>query len=119
MKAQFPNRQLTACVELHTFSSLNKKFLPHYKNTLSAADRAFVFYSEHTLKMKKLPQIKPADIQKAFNHPNLTVIQNDYSKLENALNRFDWEEQNLLLMTSGNFGGWDMKKAAKFLLMKN
>jgi len=118
MKAQYPKRKLVACVELHTFSSLNKKFLPHYKNTLEAADRAFVYYSEHTLKMKKLPAIKPADIQKAFNHPNLTVIQNDFSKLATALKRFGWKEQNLLLMTSGNFGGWEMKKAASSLLKK-
>ena len=118
MQAQYPNRKLVACVELHTFSSLNKKFLPHYKATLAAADHAFVFYSEHTLKMKKLPLIKPADIQKAFNHPNLTVIQNDFSKLGKALKLFDWQEQNLLLMTSGNFGGWNMKKAAESLLSK-
>ena len=119
MQAQYPKRKLIACVELHTFSSLNKKFLPHYKNALQAADRAFVYYSEHTLKMKKLPKIKPADIQKAFNHPNLTVIQNDFSKLENALKRFSWKEQNLLLMTSGNFGGWDMKKTTKKILKKS
>jgi len=116
MKAQYPKRELIACVELHTFSSLNKKFLPHYKNTLAAADRAFVFYSEHTLKMKKLPAIQPADIQKAFHHPNLTVIQNDFSILDKALRRFGWKEQNLLLMTSGNFGGWDMKKEIKKIL---
>ncbi len=119
MQAQYPKRKLIACVELHTFSSLNKKFLAHYKNTLEAADRAFVYYSEHTLKMKKLPNINPSEIQKAFNHPNLTVIQNDYSKLENALKRFGWKEQNLLLMTSGNFGGWEMKRAAKKILKKN
>ena len=116
MKAQYPNRQLIACVELHTFSSLNKKFLPHYKDTLAAADRAFVFYSEHTLKMKKLPAITPAEISKAFNHPNLTVIQNEFSILDKALRRFGWKEQNLLLMTSGNFGGWDMKKGVKKIL---
>jgi len=118
MQTQYPNRKLVACVELHTFSSLNKKFLPHYKDTLAAADHAFVFYSKHTLKMKKLPLIMPVDVQKAFNHPNLTVIQNDYYKLENALKFFDWQEQNLLLMTSGNFGGWDMKKGAESLLSK-
>jgi len=116
MKAQYPKRDLIACVELHTFSSLNKKFLSHYKDSLAAADRAFVFYSEHTLKMKKLPAIKPAYIQKAFNHPNLTVIQNEFSVLDKALRRFGWKEQNLLLMTSGNFGGWDMKKAVKKIL---
>ena len=119
MKAQYPSRKLIACVELHTFSSLNKKFLPHYKDALAAADRAFVFYSEHTLKMKKLPAIQPTDIQKAFNHPNLTVVQNDYATLDNALRRFGWKEQNLLLMTSGNFGGWEIKKAVKDFLSKN
>ncbi len=119
MKAQYPRRKLIACVELHTFSSLNKKFLSHYKKSLAAADRAFVFYSEHTLKMKKLPAIKPADIQKAFNHPNLTVIQNEYTMLDKALRRFGWKEQNLLLMTSGNFGGWDMKKEIRKILSKN
>lgn len=113
MQSQYPDRQLIACVELHTFSSLNKKFLKQYKGSLNAADRAFVFYNEHTLKMKRLPMIKPAEIEKAFNHPNLTVIQNDHQKLESALNRFKWENKNLLLMTSGTFGGWKMKAAVK------
>ena len=31
LKKQFPNRQLIACMELHTFSSLNKTFLSYYE----------------------------------------------------------------------------------------
>ncbi len=31
VKAQFTNRKLVACIELHTFSSLNAEFLSHYK----------------------------------------------------------------------------------------
>jgi len=115
MKNQFPDRELVACVELHTFSSLNKQFLPHYKHSLAAADRAYVFYNEHTLKMKKLPAIHPDEITAAFDHPQLTVIQNDYQQLASALQQFTWENKNLLLMTSGNFGGWDIKPAIEAL----
>ena len=40
---QFPDREVTAVFELHTFSSLNKAFLPQYKAAMDAADRAVVF----------------------------------------------------------------------------
>ncbi len=80
---------------------------------MDKADKAFVFFSEHTLKMKKLPPITAADIQKAFAHPNLSVITNDNQKLVSSLKRFKWEEKNLLLMSSGTFGGLDLKKLGK------
>ena len=115
MKAQYPERQLIACLELHTFSSLNKKFLKEYKQTLAAADKAYVFFSEHTLAMKKLPPISKEEVQIAFDHPNLKVF-NHNQKMISALNRFKWEEKNLLLMSSGTFGGLDLKKMAKQVL---
>ena len=43
LKAQFPNRQLIACMELHTFSSLNKEFLAQYSGSMSQADEAFIY----------------------------------------------------------------------------
>lgn len=116
MKAQYPDRELVACLELHTFSSLNKNFLAEYRSTMDAADHGFVFYSEHTLKMKRLPMISPTDIQEAFRHPNLTVVQNTHEILEKALENFEWQERNLLLMTSGTFGGWEMQAAAERLV---
>ena len=71
LRAQYPKRRLVACVELHTFSSLNKKFLPQYAGALDAADTAYVFFSEHTLKMKKLPPITKADIPVSYTHLTL------------------------------------------------
>lgn len=103
----YPQRRLTACVELHTFSSLNKAFLPQYNGALQAADEAVVFYSPHTLLMKKMPSIDPEDIQKAFGHSNLKVFTSA-ADLENFLRKTDWHERNLLLMSSGNFGGLDI-----------
>jgi len=105
----YPGRELAACVELHTFSSLNKVFLPHYDGTLAAADLACVFYSPHTLAMKNMPPIEPEEIQQNFGHPNLQVFT-ERSELEEFLSARHWKGNNLLMMSSGNFGGMDYKK---------
>ncbi|NJL74821.1 MAG: peptidoglycan synthetase [Saprospiraceae bacterium] len=107
-KAQYPERPLTACLELHTFSSLNKNFLPQYRHTMNDADQAIVFYSPHTLEMKRLAPIEPAEVQAAFDHPNLRVIT-EPQHFKNILQDIRWFNQNLLLMSSGTFGGLDYK----------
>src|SRR5690606_26798905 len=57
VKNQFPENKLIACIELHTFSSLNKKFLKEYSGSLNDADEAIVYYNEHTIEHKKLPPL--------------------------------------------------------------
>ena len=109
VKEQYPNRSLVACVELHTFSSLNKKFLPEYAGSLGAADTAVVFFSEHTLAMKKLPPITKEDIKQAFSHPNLFVFT-EKDTFEQFLKNQEWHKKNLLLMSSGNFQGLNMEE---------
>jgi UDP-N-acetylmuramate: L-alanyl-gamma-D-glutamyl-meso-diaminopimelate ligase len=104
-----PERELVACVELHTFSSLNKDFLPHYKGTLAGAELACVFYSPHTLAMKNMPPIEPEEIRQNFGHPNLRVFTGR-PELENFLLGRHWNGHNLLLMSSGTFGGMDYQK---------
>ena len=54
VKEQYPNRTLVACLELHTYSSLNAEFLKEYQGALDAADVAVVFYSPHAVEIKKL-----------------------------------------------------------------
>ncbi|HEB61891.1 MAG TPA: peptidoglycan synthetase [Bacteroidetes bacterium] len=115
MKSQFPKRKLIACLELHTFSSLNKKFHSHYKNAMNAADKAFVYYSDHTLKMKRLAPLNAKQVAKKFNHPNIKVITNN-EDLVRALKRFKWNDKNLLMMTSGTFNGLNLKLLAKDIL---
>ncbi len=101
-KNQYPKRKLVACVELHTFSSLNKAFLPQYNGAVEAADFAYIFFSEHTLKMKKLPPITKADIQANFGHKRLKVF-NHRGELHRALKNHKWANKNLLMMSSGTF----------------
>ena len=109
LKKQFPNRQLVACMELHTFSSLNKKFLKQYDGSMKEADLAIIYYSPKTIKHKKLEAISKNEVIAAFNSSNIEVIT-DSSNLLEKLNGISWKNKNLLLMSSGNFGGLDFNK---------
>ena len=102
--AQYPDRELVAVFELHTFSSLNKDFIGNYRDTMNAADRAFIYFSEHTLRMKKMPLLTKEEVAQAFNHPH-TEVFTDAEKMKNALEEIDLDGVNLLLMSSGKFGG--------------
>jgi UDP-N-acetylmuramate: L-alanyl-gamma-D-glutamyl-meso-diaminopimelate ligase len=111
VKAQFTDRKLVACIELHTFSSLNKAFLQEYKNTMFEADIAVVYIDEKTFKQKKMEPLDVADVQTSFNDKNI-VFFTDALALENYLRALNFSHTNLLLMSSGNFGGMDLIKLA-------
>jgi UDP-N-acetylmuramate: L-alanyl-gamma-D-glutamyl-meso-diaminopimelate ligase len=111
MKEQYPSRTLTAVLELHTFSSLNAAFLPHYRGAFDRADTAIVYYNPRTVEHKKLPAISISQIRDAFKKDGLTVYT-DSQKLVDGLAAGDWSGCNLLIMTSGNFDGQDMKELA-------
>ena len=115
VKAQFAGRRLIACVELHTFSSLSRDFLHLYENKLNPADVAVVFYSPHTLEMKRLEPITPEDVRRAFNLPSLHVFT-DSAELQAFLKAQDYQQTNLLMMSSGTFGGLVLKDLAQELL---
>ena len=107
LKQQFPNRQLTACMELHTFSSLNKNFLDEYKDSMNIVDKPIIYYNTDTLKRKKLKDISKAEVQNAFNRDDLVVFTNS-NKLEKYLETAKTKNQNILLMSSGNFNNIDV-----------
>ena len=107
VKQQYPDRKVVACMELHTFSSLNKNFLSEYENAMRDADEAYVYYSEHTLAHKKLEHITPTEVKNAFASDNVEVI-NDSKQLVSLLENKNWNNSVLLLMSSGNFDGVDL-----------
>lgn len=111
VKAQFVNRKLVACIELHTFSSLNKAFLQEYENTMNEADTAIVYIDEKTFKHKKMEPLDEADVRTSFNDQNI-IFFNEAGTLEAYLRGLNFEHTNLLLMSSGNFGGMDLVKLA-------
>lgn len=115
VKKQFPDRKLVACLELHTFSSLKKDFLPQYKNCMNAADQAIVYFNPHTIAHKKLEPITEEQVAQAFDSPGL-MVSTDSDQLFAYLKSQDWHNTNLLIMTSGNFSGKNLKQFAEELI---
>lgn len=115
VKEQFGKQKLVACMELHTFSSLNKEFLQEYKNSMDAADVAIVYYNPHTIEHKRLENITTEEVKAAFANDNLLIF-NDSEALRGHLSNQNWVETNLLLMSSGNYDGIDVDIFAKKLL---
>ena len=109
VQLQYPDHQLVACLELHTFSSLSKDFIGQYANTLDLADRAVVFYQPETLIQKNRPPIAPETIKSAFNRQDLMLITKA-DELEQFIKEQTSRPQVLLLMSSGNYGGLDLSK---------
>ena len=107
LKKQFPQRRLVACLELHTFSSLNPAFLPQYAHCFDAPDVAVVYFNPHVLAHKRLPPLAAATVAEAFQRPDLKVIT-DSAELADFLRAQAWANANLLLMSSGTFDGLDV-----------
>jgi len=112
VKHQYPNRKLIAILELHTYSSLSKDFLKEYNNSLQYADVAVVFYSQHALELKRMPALPKELVYEGFNKEGLIVI-NSKEELNNWLHQQNYNNSNLLLMSSGNYDGVDMQNFAK------
>lgn len=106
VKAQYQDRTLVACLELHTYSSLNAEFLKQYKGALDSADVAVVFYSPHAVEIKKLDAVTHEQIANAFQRDDLIIYTNP-EEFKNFLFTQNFENQALLLMSSGNYGGLD------------
>lgn len=106
VKKQYPNKKLVACLELHTYSSLNADFLTEYEGALAAAETAVVFYSPDAVSIKKLKEISKTQIEEAFNRDDLIVYTNP-DEFKSFLVVQDFTNAVLLLMSSGNYGGLD------------
>jgi len=114
VKEQYPERELVACLELHTFSSLTKEFLKEYKGTMKYANLPVIYYNPHTIEHKKLEPITKEDIIQSFNEPRLQVFD-DSEKMLEYLQSQDWTHKNLLMMSSGTFNNLDFDKLTKLL----
>lgn len=116
VKEQYPDRKLIACLELHTYSSLNAEFLKEYEGALDAADVAVVFYSPDAVKIKQLEEVTYDQIAKSFNREDLIIYTNPAAFKEYLFHlKFDTEKIALLLMSSGNYGGLNFDEVKTLL----
>jgi UDP-N-acetylmuramate: L-alanyl-gamma-D-glutamyl-meso-diaminopimelate ligase len=78
------------------------------------ADNPIVYIDEKTFQQKKIAPFTAIDVRTAFNDDRLTFFDNA-NTLEQYLRGLNFKNTNLLLMSSGNFGGMDLIKLAREL----
>lgn len=114
VKTQFPERKLIAVQELHTYSSLNKEFLPNYAHTMDAPDVAIIYLDPHAVALKKLELMDETTLREGFKRPDLLLFT-ESQKLKDYLLAQDYKNTNLLLMSSGSYDKMDLEPIkAKF-----
>ncbi len=116
VKEQYANRKLIACMELHTFSSLKKEFLPHYQNCMAMADCALVYFSPSVVAHKKLEPISIDQVFDGFGG-GITVATNT-NEVVDFINQHVESNSALLMMSSGNFDGIDYEQFGNTLIEK-
>lgn len=118
VREQYPDRKLIACMELHTFSSLTAEFLQQYAGCMDCADVPIVYFNPHALSLKKLPPLDKSQVKEAFKNDKIQVFD-DSGQLFNMVKSIaaDCEKQGqkycLLMMSSGNFDGLDLKELSQ------
>ena len=117
VKQQFPERKLIAAIELHTFSSLNAEFLKEYAGTMDEADQPIVIIDQQTFKQKQMTPFDETIVKKSFNNEKLKFFDS-FEIFEAYLNRNSFKNTNLLLMSSGNFGGLNFEELKNKILNK-
>ena len=108
VKKQYTQRDVIACLELHTYSSLNAEFLAEYNGALDKADKAVVFYSPHAVKIKQLDSVSEQQISNAFQRNDLIIFTNP-TEFKEFLFSQNLHQSALVLMSSGNYGGLDFE----------
>lgn len=109
VKESYPNKRVIACLELHTFSSLNINFMDQYAGSMDSADVSFVYFNPQVVAHKKLPELNVADIQQKFGNSNIQVFDNNNPLIETIKENLV-KDDVLLIMSSGSFDGIDWKK---------
>jgi len=114
VKNQYPDRKLVACLELHTYSSLNAEFLKQYQGALDAADVAVVFYSPDAVKIKQLEEVTYDQIANSFQRNDLIIYTNPI-EFKDFLFSQNLDNSALLLMSSGNYGGLNFDEVKQLI----
>ena len=112
---RYRNSKIIACLELHTYSSLNRNFLPNYKNSLKNAWKGYIYFNPHAIQMKKLSPVSKEEVLEYFGGNNLKVFDNS-SELFSEIKELKTDKPVYLLMSSGDFDGCDLVRLSQELL---
>lgn len=115
VKEQFSDRKVIACMELHTFSSLKKEFLPHYSGAMDKADKAVVYFNHEVVHHKKLEPITKEMVQSAFGGD--VLVMTETTEVLDFIHSQNWNNAVLLMMSSGTFDGINYEALGEELIL--
>ena len=118
VRQQYPDRQLVACMELYSASNLNENFLDQYNGTMDLADVKYVYYNKSLLKKNKMKIIDEDQISAAFGNSHIKIFT-DHNELLKELYSINWQNKNLIFMSSGDFSGINFDEVANKIALKN
>lgn len=117
MRQQFPAHRIIACLELHTYSSMNREFIPQYRDSSLQADVFYLYLNEEAGRLKEMELPSEEELIAAFNDPKMKVFY-DHKLMEIELLTVDYHNSILLIMSSGNFGNWNVQEFVKTIAAK-
>ena len=113
--SRYPGREIVACLELHTYSSLNAGFLPLYDGTLEKATIALVYYNPHAIRLKKLRELTSEEVKKSFGKGNISVYDNS-AEMFSFIRQQKYRNPVYIFMSSGDYDGCNLKLLSEELL---
>jgi UDP-N-acetylmuramate: L-alanyl-gamma-D-glutamyl-meso-diaminopimelate ligase len=81
---------------------------------MDKADVPVVFYSKHALEIKRMPELAPELVAQGFGRNDLQIFTNREHLLA-FLDKQDYRNANLLMMSSGDYEGLDVNSLNKYL----
>lgn len=114
VKETYPDHKVVACLELHTFSSLNPDFLPGYAGSMDKADEAVIYFNPKAVAHKKLPLLDEDIVSRSFGRSDIEVITMSEMLPDHLVSRREGKTV-YLLMSSGNFDGAELNRWAELL----
>lgn len=107
VKEKYKGRNLIACVELHSFSSLNEDYVSLYKSTMNSADKALVYVNPKAVASRRMDLMSEEKIKSAFARPDI-LYMTESETLEKNIQNLKTGNDVILMMSSGNFNGLNL-----------
>lgn len=108
VRDKYAGKKIAVLQELHTYSSLNKQFIPQYKGALKPADIALVCYDPEAIKVKRMEAIDPEYVKACYDDQELHIARTK-NELELFIQKTLKQQPDvILILSSGNFFGIDI-----------
>ncbi len=107
LRETYPYHHLHCFLELHTYSSLNKNFLPQYYSTVNECDEITIYFDPKALEIKRMEALDLQFIKDSFGRQNMNVIDNP-AELKVQMDIARKGRGLLVFLGSGNWAGMEL-----------